>query len=100
MKWKNVLFAAATASLLWSCAAEPTCESTCEQQADCAMPPTDCVAGCEEGGQRAEAAGCGETHIELLSCLDAADDICDPSACAEETSAFLDCSCPEGSCLQ
>jgi hypothetical protein len=67
------------------------------QQDECPDTPSDCVASCEDGRRRAEDAGCPDAHDELTACLHGADDIC--NACDVETSAFLQCTCPDGACL-
>jgi hypothetical protein len=92
------IMAASILLALASCSTEPTCESICEQQSDCPDYESDCVQSCEEGRTRAEENGCPETHEELSACLDEADDIC-RRGCDAETSAFIACSCPGGSCL-
>lgn len=86
--------------LVGGCSSTPTCEDTCERQLQCAMPDDDCVAGCEEGKQRAEAADCPDTHADLQDCLDTSDDACSTSGCEAETAAFFACTCPNGSCLE
>lgn len=86
---------------LASCSDTPSCEQVCERQEGCADASPDCVAGCLEGEQRADDAGCPERHDELNRCLDGAADICTAAIaeCQEETGAFFACTCPDGACL-
>lgn len=92
------VLALALVALAPSCGSEPTCEDLCERQGSCPDTPSDCVAGCREGEQRAEAAGCPETYDAMNRCLDDAADLCTPP-CGAEIGAFLECTCPQGSCL-